>query len=202
MYIALLVGPCCLNVSSSRASALLCSVCLPIIFSSSSVVGYISLALKSPSMYIGPLFFLLFMMHWRLSYAFCFSSWGLSAGGMYVMAIVVSIVPLSVKYISLSSIGSMSFTYCMNLLLITIATPAVHSCLPPSPLKNHVYCFLVSLVFWFPLVSVSPSIIMLCFIIHFSTSSLTPGFLVPLMFSVAILYFLPSCNFILSLLGS
>ena len=82
-----------------------------------------------------------------------FSLRSVSDGGMYVTIIVVSILPCSVIYISLSFIGSISFTYCRNLLFTTIATPAVNYSLPPSPLKNHVYCFLESLVFCLLLVS-------------------------------------------------
>ena len=119
-----------------------------------------------------------------------------------MMMMVVLMAMLSVAYMSLSVIGSMSSTYCRNLLCIIIATPAANSSLPPSPLKNHVYCFLDSLVLQLLLVSCSPVMFMFLRVIHRSTSSLTPALLVPRMFSVAILKGLPSDISILSRRGS
>ena len=44
------------DVKLDIGDGLSCIVCFPINSSSVSVVGYISLALKSPAMYVGPLF--------------------------------------------------------------------------------------------------------------------------------------------------
>ena len=118
-----------------------------------------------------------------------------------VPTICVLIVPLSVTYMSLSLIGSMSSMYCINLLLITTPTPAVYSGLPCSPLKNHVYFPLVSLLFCPILVSAIPIMNILFSVIHSSTSSLSPIFFAPLMLINAMNSVWPILN-LLYLLGS
>lgn len=59
----------------------------------------------------------------------------------------------------------------MRLLCITLAFPAVCHSFPPSPLKNHVCCFIVSLVFRLALASIRFSICMSLLCIYFSPST-------------------------------
>lgn len=98
----------------------------------------------------------------------------------------MGVVWLNCMYISLSFIGSTVIMCLMSLLLITMATPCVYcGFMGFSPLKYHMNSFLFFRALCFVLVSCIITMSILFFFIHVSTSSLVPGLLVPLMFSVA-----------------
>ena len=81
-----------------------------------------------------------------------------------------------------------------------IASPPVYSFLPPSPLKNQVYCFLDSLVLWATLVSCRADILMNFAFIHLNFISYS-RFVVPLILKVAIWNLVPSIIFFVSLVS-
>ena len=85
----------------------------------------------------------------------------------------------------------------MNLLFITIPTPAVYSGLPFSPLRYHVYSFIAPLVFCFIIVSCIVAIMMLFSFINVSISSLFPICFIPLTFIVATHHAFPSNMFVI-----
>jgi hypothetical protein len=112
-------------------------VYFPLVSSSVSLFGYLSLALKSPIMYVGPSCLNFSNVSCSVVYVFSFSSEFYTDVGMYVVIMLMGNDPASVMYMVLSSIGSMSSMCFASLLCITNPTPwLLLFC--PFPLKYHV----------------------------------------------------------------